>query len=91
MKSPNFLFPMPRFIITISKKKNPLIQPTISMGVLNDISTQLFYRPEYTSADFSGKTIIVTGSNVGLGKETVKHFVRLKAKKIIMAVHLIVK
>ena len=56
------------------------------MGVFNDISTQLFHRPEYPTADFSGKTIIVTGSNVGLGKEAVKHFVRLKAKKVIMAV-----
>ena len=56
------------------------------MGVFNDISTQLFHRPEYPTADFSGKTIIVTGSNVGLGKEAVKHFVRLGAKKVIMAV-----
>ena len=61
------------------------------MGVIDDISTQLFHRPEYPTADFSGKTIIVTGSNVGLGKEAVKHFVRLKAKKVIMAVRSIAK
>ena len=58
------------------------------MGVFNDISIQLFHRPEYPTADFSGKTIIVTGSNVGLGKEAVKHFVRLGAKKVIMAVRI---
>ena len=61
------------------------------MGILNDISTQLFHRPDYPTADFSGKTIIVTGSNVGLGKEAVKHFVRLRAKKIIIAVRSVAK
>ncbi len=61
------------------------------MGALNDISTQLFHRPEYPTANFSGKTVIVTGSNVGLGKEAVKHFVRLRAEKVIMAVRSIAK
>ena len=61
------------------------------MGMLNDIGTQLFHRPDYPTANFSGKTIIVTGSNVGLGKEAVKHFVRLKAKKVIVAVRSIAK
>lgn len=61
------------------------------MGILNDISTQLFHRPDYPTADLSGKTIVVTGSNVGLGKEAVKHLVRLKAKKVIIAVRSIAK
>ena len=61
------------------------------MGALNDISIQLFHKPEYPAADFSGKTIIVTGSNVGLGKEAVKNFVRLKAAKVIIAVRSIAK
>ncbi len=61
------------------------------MGMLNDIRTQLFHRPDYPTADFSGKTIIVTGSNVGLGKEAVRHFVRLKAEKVIIAVRSIAK
>ena len=61
------------------------------MGMLNDIGTQLFHRPDYPTANFSGKTIIVTGSNVGLGKEAVNHFVRLKAKKVIVAVRSIAK
>ncbi|KAL1965183.1 hypothetical protein VTN77DRAFT_5937 [Rasamsonia byssochlamydoides] len=52
---------------------------------------QLFFRPPYPDADFSGKTVIVTGSNVGLGKEAVRHFVRLNAKKVIMAVRSIAK
>ncbi|KAL9075460.1 MAG: hypothetical protein Q9161_001532 [Pseudevernia consocians] len=56
------------------------------MGMLNDISTQLFHRPDCPTANFSGKTVIITGSNVGLGKETVKHLVRLDAEKVIIAV-----
>ena len=61
------------------------------MTVLGDIHTQLFTRPPYPTADFSGKTIIVTGSNVGLGKEAVRHFVRLKAAKVIIAVRSVAK
>ena len=36
--------------------------------------------------DFSGQTIVVTGSNVGLGKEAARHFARLNAAKVILAV-----
>lgn len=32
----------------------------------------------------SGKTIIVTGANTGLGKEAARHFVRLGAAKVIL-------
>ncbi len=35
---------------------------------------------------FTGQTIIVTGSNTGLGLEAAKHFSRLNAEKIILAV-----
>ena len=61
------------------------------MGILNDVYTQLFHRPDFPTADFSGKTIIVTGSNVGLGKEAVKHFIRLNAEKVLVAVPSIAK
>ena len=44
---------------------------------------QLYWKPPYPTADFTGKTVIVTGANVGLGKEAVKHFVRLNAKRVI--------
>ena len=61
------------------------------MTVLNDICNQLVFKPPLPVADFSGKTIIVTGANVGLGKEAVKHFVRLNAKKVIGAVRSITR
>lgn len=55
------------------------------------ITSQIGTRPPYPNTDFSGKTIIVTGTNVGLGKESVKHFVRLNAEKVIGAVRSIAR
>jgi retinol dehydrogenase-12 len=40
---------------------------------------------------FTGQTVIVTGSNVGLGLETARHFVGLDASKVILAVRSISK
>jgi retinol dehydrogenase 12 len=37
------------------------------------------------TTDLSGKTIIVTGANVGLGKEAARHFVRMGAETVILA------
>ncbi|PGH05523.1 hypothetical protein GX51_02861 [Blastomyces parvus] len=43
---------------------------------------QAFSHPPLPTNVFTGKTVIVTGANVGLGKEAVKHFVRLGATVI---------
>ncbi|EAW08562.1 putative short-chain dehydrogenase/reductase family protein [Aspergillus clavatus NRRL 1] len=48
--------------------------------------SQLCITPAYPTASFTGQTIIVTGSNVGLGLEAARHFVRLDAAKVILAV-----
>jgi retinol dehydrogenase 12 len=48
--------------------------------------SQLFIKPPYPKTDWSSKTVIVTGSNTGLGKEAARHFVRLGAAKVILAV-----
>lgn len=48
--------------------------------------SQLLVKPAYPTQFFHGQTVIVTGSNSGLGKEAVKHFARLGAAKIIVAV-----
>ncbi|KAK9366909.1 short-chain dehydrogenase/ reductase [Lipomyces kononenkoae] len=48
--------------------------------------SQLFVTPKYPTASFKDQTIIVTGSNVGLGFEAARHFVRLYAEKVILAV-----
>lgn len=48
--------------------------------------SQLFVTPKYPTQSFSGKVVIVTGSNTGLGLEAARHFVRLNAEQVILAV-----
>lgn len=43
------------------------------------------------TGDFSGQTILVTGSNTGLGLEACRYLMRLKASKVILAVRDIAK
>jgi len=45
-----------------------------------------FKRLPYPTHDFTGQTIIVTGANTGLGLEAARHFVRLNAARVILAV-----
>ena len=54
--------------------------------ILGFLYSQLFVSLPYPKKDFTGQTIIVTGSNTGLGLEAAKHFSRLNAEKIILAV-----
>jgi NAD(P)-dependent dehydrogenase (short-subunit alcohol dehydrogenase family) len=53
------------------------------MGI---IYSQLIMKLPYPTASCAGQTIIVTGSNTGLGKEAARHFARLGASKVILAV-----
>ncbi|KAJ9647586.1 uncharacterized protein PV06_00297 [Exophiala oligosperma] len=53
---------------------------------MGNLISQQFVRLPYPTASFSGKTVIVTGSNTGLGKEAARHFARLGAAKLILAV-----
>lgn len=53
--------------------------------------SQLFVRLPYPTADFTGQTVIVTGANTGLGLEAARHFVRLNASLVILAVRTITK
>lgn len=52
---------------------------------------QLFVVPPLPKTRCEGKTVIVTGSNVGLGLEAARHFARLGAARIILAVRSIEK
>lgn len=45
-----------------------------------------FKRLPYPTHDFTGQTIIVTGANTGLGLEAARHFVRLNAARVILAI-----
>ena len=53
--------------------------------------SQLFASLPSPSYDYTGKTVIVTGSNVGLGKEAARHFTRLGASTVVLAVRSIEK
>ncbi|KAL6240529.1 hypothetical protein RBB50_012548 [Rhinocladiella similis] len=53
---------------------------------MGNLISQQFVRLPYPTTSFSGKTVIVTGSNTGLGKEAARHFARLGAAKLILAV-----
>lgn len=50
------------------------------------IYSQFFVTPSYPTTSLTGQTAIITGSNVGLGKEAARHIVRLGAAKVILAV-----
>lgn len=49
------------------------------------IYSQLFITPPVPRTDCTGKTVIVTGSNTGLGREAVRHYVRLNAERVVLA------
>lgn len=55
-------------------------------AVVSLVSSQLGYRPPVPTSSFKGQTVIITGSNAGLGREAVKHIVRLNADKVILGV-----
>jgi retinol dehydrogenase 12 len=51
----------------------------------NFVHTQFILNIPVPTASFAEKTVIVTGGNGGLGQEIIKHIVRLKASKVILA------
>lgn len=54
-------------------------------GIPAFLHSQLFVTPPTPTTDCTGKTVIVTGANVGLGKEAARHYVRLNCAKLIIA------
>jgi NAD(P)-dependent dehydrogenase (short-subunit alcohol dehydrogenase family) len=55
-----------------------------------DIVRSQFKKLPYPDTDCTGKTVIITGANTGLGKEAARHFVRLNAR-VILAVRSIAR
>lgn len=46
--------------------------------------TSQLRRLPYPQAEYRGKTVVVTGANVGLGREAARHFCRLGAARVIL-------
>ncbi|KAL8785789.1 MAG: hypothetical protein Q9213_003167 [Squamulea squamosa] len=59
---------------------------SVALKFLQVCREQLFYKLPYPETPFTDQTVIVTGANVGLGFEAARHYVRLGAAKVILAV-----
>lgn len=55
------------------------------------LHSQLLLKLPIPTHKFTGQTIIITGSNIGMGLEAARHFVHLDAAKVILAVRTIAK
>ncbi|OQE31125.1 hypothetical protein PENFLA_c002G01269 [Penicillium flavigenum] len=55
-------------------------------GISSTVFSNTFIELPYPEGDLSGQTIIVSGSNQGLGLEASRHLLRLGVEKLIMAV-----
>jgi retinol dehydrogenase 12 len=52
---------------------------------------QLFVTLPYPTHDFTGQTVIMTGSNTGLALEAARHFAWPNCAKLILAVRIVPK
>ena len=55
-------------------------------GPLAFIRSQVCVTLPTPEGSYAGKTVVITGSNTGLGKEAARHFARLGVSKLILAV-----
>ncbi|KAJ5170353.1 Short-chain dehydrogenase/reductase SDR [Penicillium coprophilum] len=55
-------------------------------GVFSTVFSNIFIQLPYPEGDLNGQTVIVSGSNQGLGLEASRHLLRLGVEKLIMAV-----
>ena len=69
-------------IVLISSKRAEISINTMSAPFR--LLWDKYHPPAPPQADFSGKTVLVTGANIGLGLETVAHYVRLNASSVIL-------
>jgi retinol dehydrogenase-12 len=55
-------------------------------SLIQSTRTQFVKLPPVHHVDLTGQTVVVTGSNVGLGLETARHFARMNPANLILAV-----
>ncbi|KAI9650699.1 hypothetical protein NHQ30_000721 [Ciborinia camelliae] len=68
-----------------------VIKNDLGHGLKVFFHSQFFKPPPYPTQSFADQTVIVTGSNVGLGLEAARHFYRLNCAKLILAVRSVEK
>lgn len=68
-----------------------VINPPFGAILRQFFYSQFFGTPTYPTQSFANQTVIVTGSNIGLGLEAARHIYRLNAAKLILAVRTIKK
>ncbi len=71
----------------MTAEAGPISGPgTAQVGLSNSfLHAQYFLKIPHPTSSFASKTVIITGANGGLGKETARHIVRLGASKVILA------
>lgn len=57
---------------------------TVFQSILRHLKTR-YSQPDVLKADLTGKTVVLTGANSGIGFEAVKHFASMNPARIIMA------
>ena len=67
------------------------IEVTMAPLIVGFIQRQFLHTPPIPTASFKGKTVIVTGANIGLGKEACRWVAQLGASQIILACRIIEK
>jgi retinol dehydrogenase-12 len=60
-------------------------------GPIDLVCTQWKMLPPNPNVDLTGQTVVVTGSNVGLGLEAAKQFARMNPVHLVLAVRNMVK
>ncbi|KAG6835246.1 hypothetical protein H0H93_003571, partial [Arthromyces matolae] len=75
-------------LIEKGQERQPNLLPPSTMAKLSFLQFvrgQLRSIPPVEKADLTGKTVMVIGANTGIGYEAAKHFVLMKAARVILA------
>lgn len=67
------------------------LEPEAGKAQRTILYSQFFCTPTYPAQSFTDQTIVITGSNTGIGLEAARHFYRLNCAKVILAVRDVAK
>ncbi|RWA06759.1 hypothetical protein EKO27_g8351 [Xylaria grammica] len=58
---------------------------SLGQGIRDFLYSQLFITPKTPDCSFKGQTVVITGTNSGLGLEAARYFYRLDVSKLVLA------